>query len=242
MLWKSIVILALCASTPLFTKDRWKNCKKETVSELSSIAGTCSKEKAQVIMDIIRENKCQICVEIGVYSGKSLMPIAKALKYNGSGKVYAIDAWDMSEATSGFSRNNPKYIYWSEQDYDALYKQTQSILKKNKVDKYCELIKRPSRDIADLFADNSIDFLHLDGSQSEESAIEDVINYFPKVKNGGFILLSEANMLTMKRSLVFLLERANLISAFKPSASYYLFRKSNQRLINANLLMNENEI
>jgi hypothetical protein len=81
-----------------------------------------------------------------------------------------------------------------------------------------------------------IDFIHLDGNHNEEFAFQDITDYFPKIKDGGYILLNDPNWFSMKRSLVFLLERADLVSSFSPSATYFLFRKNNQRAQNANIL------
>jgi hypothetical protein len=190
------------------------------------------------MMDVIHENKCQCCIEIGVFSGMSLFPIAKALKYNKAGNVYGIDAWDPLEAVKGFSASDPNYIWWSTLDLDGFYKNTLKLIKQSKLTKFCFLIKQSSQNAVSLFVDESVDFLHLDGNHNEEYAYQDVIDYFPKVKDGGYILLNDPNWLSMMRSLVFLLERADSVSPYTSSATYLLFRKNKERMQNAELLLN----
>ena len=224
------VTVSLCA------QDTWVSFKNETVLEMNTMPGWCSSEKALLMMDIVKENKCQYCIEVGVFSGMSLLPIAKALQYNGSGTVFAIDAWDPFEAINGFSSSDPNYIWWSQLDFNYFYEHTKDLVSKNKLNNFCNIIKQPSHNAAGLFIDETIDFIHLDGNHNEECAFQDVIDYFPKVKNGGYILLNDPNWLSMKRSLVFLLERAELVSLFSPSATYFLFRKNNQREKSANIL------
>ncbi len=219
-----------------YNKDTsaWLSFKNETVSTMSTIPGWCSKGKAFLIMDIIKENKCQNCVEIGVFAGMSLFPIIKALHYNGGGKVFAIDAWNAHEATKGFSKSDPNYKWWNELDYDSFYQQTIKLINQNKLSKYCSVIKQPFKTAINLFADETIDFIHFDGNHNEEEAFQDVITYFSKVKNDGYILLNDSNWLSMKKALTFLLERTELISSSSPSATYVLLRKDEQKVKAAN--------
>lgn len=210
-------------------QDEWVSFKNETILKMGSIQGWCSKEKALLIMDLIKESKSQRCLEIGVFSGMSLFPIARALKYNGSGKVFAVDAWDPHEATKGFGTSDPNYVWWSQLNFENLFKQTIGIIKKNKLSEFCHVVKKPSQEVVNNFVDESIDFIHFDGNHNEEFAFQDVVSYFPKVIDGGYILLNDPNWFSMRRALVFLLERTDLISDFTPSATYFLFRKNKQR-------------
>lgn len=233
---KKTSIFLICITASLFSNDAWVSFKNETIATMNTVPGWCSFEKALLMMDVIKENKCQYCVEIGVFSGMSLLPIAKAVQYNGEGKVFAIDAWDTSEATKGFNPSDPNYTWWSQLDFDYFYKQTLTLINKNKLNKFCSVIKQSSQSVAHLFSNEVIDFIHLDGNHNEEFAFQDIAEYFPKIKDGGYILLNDPNWFSMKRSLVFLLERADLVSSFSPSATYFLFRKNNQQAQNANTL------
>lgn len=233
---KLISILLICAATSLFSSETWISFKKKTIEKMNKVPGWCSSEKAHLMMDVIKKNKCQNCIEIGVFAGKSLFPIAKALQYNGEGKVFAIDAWDSSEAIKGFIASDPNYMWCSQQNFNFFYKKTLHLINESNLSKFCDIIKRSSQNAAYLFMNETIDFIHLDGNHNEEFVFQDIINYFPKVKDGGFILLNDPNWLSMKSSLVFLLERADIISSFSSSATYFLFRKNNQREQNANAL------
>lgn len=235
---KSISIFLVYSAVSLFAQDSWVSFKNETIATMNTVPGWCSTEKAFLIMDVIKKNKCSCCVEIGVFSGRSLLPIAKALQHNGNGKVFAIDAWDVSEAIKGFNDSDPNCIWWSQLNFNHFYEETVHLVKKNKLNEFCVIIKQSSQNAVYLFAHETIDFIHLDGNHNEDVALQDITNYFEKVKNGGYILLNDPNWFSMKSSLVFLLERADLVSSFSPSATYFLFRKNNQRWQNANVLFN----
>ena len=76
---------------------------------MRSIPGWCSEDKSILMMNVIKENQCKNCIEIGVFAGKSLFPIAKALEYNRTGIIFAIDAWNPVEATKGYNLSDPNY-------------------------------------------------------------------------------------------------------------------------------------
>lgn len=228
---------ALCAMAVVEATSHWTLFQEEILSSLPSIPGWCSDEKALVIMDLLHRERCQTCVEIGVFAGKSLFPIAKALQFNGEGTVYAIDAWDTGTATKGFSPHDLNYLWWSQLDLDTYYHKTWDLILKSELAPYCQLLKMPSQEAVALFGEGSIDFIHFDGNHNEAFVFQDVTAYFPKVREGGYLLLTDPNWLSMMTSLVYLLERSEVITPFTPSASFLLFRKTGQRIERANSLM-----
>lgn len=228
-----IFLLCLIDST-LFAKESWGVFKAETISKMSGISGWCSEEKANVMMDVIKRNKCRYCIEIGVFSGKSLLPIARAVQYNEGSVVYAIDAWDTETAIKGLKPANPNYGWWKQIDFDHLYHETINIMNQNGLIPYCHFMKNSSENVLSLFGDGTIDFIHFDGNHDVQSTFSDVTGYYPKIKNGGFIVLNDPNWLSSKDALVFLLEKTDLISPFSPNATYYLFRKNKKREETAN--------
>lgn len=232
----SFIFLFCLIHCTLFAKEDWDAFKAETILKMSGIHGWCSDEKALVMMDVINKNKCRYCIEIGVFSGKSLLPIARTVQYNESGVVYAIDAWDRAAAIKGLIPSNPNYGWWKQIDFDHLYHETKNIMNQNGLIPYCHFMKNLSQDVVSLFGDGTIDFIHFDGNHNEKSIFSDVTSYYPKIKNGGFIVLNDPNWLSSKEALVFLLERTDLISSFSPTATFYIFRKNKKRQEAANAL------
>lgn len=235
-----LVLFFLCMiSSTLATPSDWGEVKRDTIAQMANISGWCEQEKAILMMDLIKEHKFECCIEIGVFAGKSLLPIINALRYNNYGHVFGIDAWSAKEATKGFSKLNPHYSWWNSLDYRNFYQQTITLVKQIEGGKYCSIVKQTSQDALSLFKNDSIDFIHIDGSHGEEEALQDVKNYFPKIKNGGYILLNDCNWFSMKSALIFLMERTETISSFSPSATYLLLRKTKKRVEKALMLMND---
>jgi len=203
---------------------------------MQSINGWCSPEKAVLMMDLIKTKQLKRCLEIGVFGGKSLFPIAKALKYNKKGVVYAVDSWDSSLALQGMNLNSPEYGWWALIDFNDLHEQTLNLLARHKLKGYCKILKKPAEEVLQLFKEASFDFIHLDASHMEDIAFGHVTTYFEKLKTGGYFLLTDPNWHSMKLSLVFLLERAEILSPFTPTADFLLFQKSKERQENAKKL------
>lgn len=58
-------------------------------------------------MDVVYTTRPGVCVEIGAFTGSSVLPVAATLKYLGAGKIFAIDAWSNEEAVRYLSPNDP---------------------------------------------------------------------------------------------------------------------------------------
>jgi predicted O-methyltransferase YrrM len=63
-----------------------RDVKQEAFGYMDQLTGWCTKAKASVLMDIILKTKAETIVEIGVWGGKSLIPMACALRANGKGQ------------------------------------------------------------------------------------------------------------------------------------------------------------
>ena len=164
----------------------FQNLKLDMVNYLKG--SWCSEEKINLLMDLIYIAKPEVCVEIGVITGSSALPVAATLKYSQYGTLTAIDAWSNEEATKNMAYDDPNLHWWSQVDMDAAYQQFVYRLAEWGLAPYCDIIRDPS-DVAADFIDE-IDFLHLDGDYTENGSLLDVQLYLPKVKPGGYILLS----------------------------------------------------
>ena len=70
--------------------------KKEAVAYMQQLEGWCSEQKAFILIDLIQKIRPKKIVEIGVWGGMSFVPMACALRANGSGKIFGIDPWESS--------------------------------------------------------------------------------------------------------------------------------------------------
>jgi predicted O-methyltransferase YrrM len=54
-----------------------------------------------------------------------------------------------------------------------------------------KIIRKPSLDAVDDFADGSLDWVHIDGDHTFDAAVQDIIRWAPKVREGGLVLVHD---------------------------------------------------
>lgn len=179
--------------------DVLEDLKKQEFLELKSqiLEGLknswCSAEKINLLLDLTLITRPKVCVEVGACIGSSVLPVAATLKYLKSGNLYAIDAWSNEVAVRNLDLDDANRAWWSTVNMNDIFSSYQHLINHFNVQDYCITIKKPS-EVAVNDVDN-IDFLHLDGDYSAVGSVQDVNLYLPKVRNGGYILIS--NIFTM---------------------------------------------
>lgn len=161
--------------------------KSKVIIELKD--SWCSEEKINLLMELTLLTKPKVCVEIGAFKGSSVLPVAVTLNYLRTGKIFAIDAWSNAVAIQYLNDNDPNKLWWSQIDMEDTHQNFKNLIKKWSLNRFCVEIPAPSFDASCLIPEQ-IDFLHIDGDYSEIGSLRDVEIYLPKVKSGGYILLS----------------------------------------------------
>jgi hypothetical protein len=111
-------------------------------------------------------------VEVGSYEGE----YAKQILKEWSGKLYLIDVWkplNMESYQDGSNREDYKSII------DACL---------NNISGYedrCFMIRIDSVNAAELFEDQSLDFIYIDANHKYEFVKQDMEIWFPKLRHGG---------------------------------------------------------
>jgi hypothetical protein len=223
LLWLTLGFLF--TSTILHANDSWEIHKQKALSYQSQIPGWCSLEKAEKMMNLIYNSHPKICVEIGVFGGSSISPTAQALKYLNQGVVFAIDPWTNQDCTEGYSSEDANYKWWNSIDMENILSQFKLMLSSHGLTPYCKILRTTSELAITTFENDSIDILHVDGNHSEESALRDVMLYFPKVKKNGYIWFDDVNWSSTNKAVQYLKEHCTLNLDYSIGNSCYLFQK-----------------
>jgi len=154
---------------------------------MDQIYGWCSHSKASILIDIINRMQATTIVEIGVWGGKSLVPMAYALKVLGKGKIYGIDPWDSNESIQGVM-NDANRDYWGHVDHEAVFQAINQNIDRFDLRNQVELIRSTSANAAPI---HDIDILHIDGNHSDFTSYIDVTKWVPLVKPGGWIIVDD---------------------------------------------------
>jgi predicted O-methyltransferase YrrM len=149
--------------------------------------GWCSIGKALELAETIVENKLETALEIGVYAGRSFIPMALAFKYRGMGKAIGVDPWDASASIEGQTGADKEW--WGKLDHQMIYSGFN--------DKLAELQLHPFVDVfrvksSEFSFGGFIDLLHIDGNHGQE-AVSDASRFAPLVRAGGFAFLDDIN-------------------------------------------------
>jgi tetratricopeptide (TPR) repeat protein len=153
--------------------------------------GWCTLDKAGCFVDYI-DDICTrvenpVCVEVGVFGGKSVLPVALELKRHKKGILHAIDPWTNEEAGKGYENLGSEYEYWKNVNLQGMYEFFINLLKEYDVEEYVNVIKTTSDD-APIIED--IDFLYIDGQHTEQ-AHRDVMKFATRVKLGGYCVADD---------------------------------------------------
>jgi hypothetical protein len=208
-----IIISVLFCFIGLFAQGKEDFLKDHVCTVLPSLEGWCSREKALSFIDLVLEVEPKVCVEIGVFGGASVFPVASALKYLGKGVVIGIDPWERSECIKYYHpiEEQTDFKWWSCLDFNYIYDSYCSMLRRYGLGEYSITVKSTSGRAAFLIDD--IDILYIDGNADEGVTTQDVEDYFPKVKKNGYIWINNAIWPQRQTAIDILSENCEFIKA-----------------------------
>lgn len=152
------------------------------------IDGWCDLPKAIYLASVVVATRPNVVVEIGVFGGRSLIPMAMACKANGHGKVIGIDPWTKEAAAEGYSGDNAKW--WAELDMEKIYDTFLADVKRHGVEEFVTIVRKKSDDVESV--PDVIDVFHCDGQHTDQ-AVRDVERFASRVRVGGFCITDDDN-------------------------------------------------
>jgi predicted O-methyltransferase YrrM len=162
----------------------------EIIARSASLPGWCSPEKASAIAQLVRSERPAVCVEVGIFGGRSVVPCAAILREIGEGVIYGIETWSPATATQ-YVTGKKNDEWWREVDFPKVKADFFKFLVENDLVTHVRIVEAPSAEVAHLFSD--IDYLHIDGAHSIYNAAEDVVSYLKRVRSRGIIIMDDIN-------------------------------------------------
>lgn len=173
--------------------------------------GWCTREKATAMAKSILDRRPHICVEIGVYGGKSLIPCAMALAELSAGHILGIDPWMPDAAAEGESEKANEDWWRFRSALDQAEAQARNSIVHFGLEHVCNVVKDRGERVVQRFADGSVDFIHIDGNHTELASVRDVTGWLPKMSKGGLIWFDDINWETTKRAIAMLDEACDVV-------------------------------
>ena len=154
--------------------------------------GWCSKEKAIALASAVLMLRPSLVAEIGIWSGKSFIPMALALKQVGKGRIIGVDPWKADESAKEMTGEDLKW--WANVDHEAIFQQFTKWIADTGVGPFTEIHRCRSDkfDTKKMLDDHGlIDLLHIDGSHGEQASIYDVEHFARFVRVGGLLYFDD---------------------------------------------------
>lgn len=157
-------------------------------SVTQTLDGWCSVPKAAALAAMTTAMNVQLAIEIGVWAGRSLLPVAFAMKAKGSGVIKGIDPY--LAAASAADEFGDNLEWWNNQKmHDDIKAKFWNHVKKFEVISHVDLIEKRSDDVS-LVGATDFDLLHVDGNHQEQ-AIRDAEKFGPLVRLGGIVVCDD---------------------------------------------------
>jgi predicted O-methyltransferase YrrM len=181
---------------------------RSLIASAASLEGWCSSQKSLLLYSLARNHQPKTVVEIGVYGGRSIVPLAAAIRDNAVGNLYGIETWSGSHAIA-YRTNIGNDFWWNSIDYARIKIAFLAFLVQHQLHDTIRLIEAPSERCAGLF--DSIDMLHIDGGHSAFGSAQDVITFLIKVPPGGIIVYDDINWPSNQNGLNILRDTCRLL-------------------------------
>lgn len=157
--------------------------------------GWCPLDKQRILAALVVGHGLQRAVEIGVFQGGSLLPLASAMRATG-GHVFGIDPY--SPAAAEQRENLERFVplvgsdWHARIDWEGLYERVGRLIAREGLSPYVTLLRETSDAAAPRIAP-PLDLLHIDGNHDSDAVASDVANWIPKVRSGGFIVVDDTH-------------------------------------------------
>lgn len=186
-----------------------------------TLPGWCFVPKMVQMAGLVLREQPQLCIEVGVYGGRSALPVAAALRHNRKGLLRAADPYSGTEALKGTLP--PSEAWWGAADLNevlALFLQARLV---SGLEPWLEFDRVPSALFLARLAPDSVDVAHVDANHSEEGALADVTATWAALKPDGWLWLDDTDWSSLRPALNWLdSARAEQVADF---TRFRLYRK-----------------
>lgn len=200
--------------------------------------GWCWPEKAEKLAEFIWSRRPFLTVEIGVFGGKSFIPMAAVVAHLESAEnealpvyeIHGIDPWAAAPAVK-YNEGTEHEKFWGNQAMlDAVYARAAQ-----RCEALCsrsiKLFRETSEQAAKRYGHgcqyhDPIGFIHLDSNHSEEQSMADVQLWWGKLQMCGVFAFDDTSWTSQQKALAWLKERGVVLWEYdKDGHSCMIFEK-----------------
>ena len=144
--------------------------------------GWTTAETAKVLASCIVALRPTVCIELGVFGGRSCIPVAMALREVGRGTIICVDPWSAQASVQGMPKAHADW--WGRQEmHDQVYARFMKAVRDLGL---LEVIKVKRAKSDDIPVPENIGYLAIDANHGAQ-AERDFARFTPSVKIGGLL-------------------------------------------------------
>ena len=198
--------------------ELWPQPGEDVAGSIDAIVprlkGWCTPRKAHWLAQMVQRYQARQICEIGVFGGRSLLPMALAARDIPGAVVWAVEPWSNAVAVE-HATSEENDLWWREIDMQEIKRGFLDAVHGSQLNGTVKVVELPS-DAAQLgFAQGTsirFDLLHIDGSHAGPQALADVRNWLPLVAPGGIIVLDDIGWDSVAQAQNFLRRECETIS------------------------------
>ncbi len=207
---------------------------------LRGVDGWCSEAKAAWLVSLILRESCRQIAEIGVFGGRSLLPMALAARSLGMASVLAVEPWD-NEVAIRAPTGAQNDAWWARVDMPAVKSRFLRQLVNLGLADVVRLVEGCSAEALRLLGTakevghGRFDLVHIDGSHAPGQALQDVLSWSRLVRPGGIVVLDDIAWDSVGAAVAWLRGHFLTVEEVREAdgASYGAYRRPLRRILPA---------
>ena len=159
----------------------------ENIQKLADLTNIEIVRKRRIWKPFMEKYNCQVIVELGVQFGTTFeLMIAHNPKV-----AVAVDSWT--------AQGTPGQNDWAF-DQEEMEKQYNSFRERMKSKSFVQICREFTHDAVKRFHDEYFDLIYIDADHTYKGCKQDIDDWYPKVKKGGFVTGDDYRSALIKRS------------------------------------------
>jgi FkbM family methyltransferase len=200
------------------------------IAALRAIEGWCTPRKAVWLAGLIAENRCSRVLEVGIYGGRSLIPMALAVREHApDGRVYGVESWS-SDAAEETATDAVGDVWWRNVELEAVKARFLRNLLDNELAGIVNILEMSSDEALRCLAaigPFELDLIHVNGSRAEAQALHGVRSWSGLLRPGGILVLDGIAWPSMQEARAYLAGSLSVVEEVFESegAAYGAYRR-----------------
>ncbi len=189
------------------------------------LQGWCDRPKGEFLYDTVRQLARErpgplSCVEVGVFGGRSLIPVALGLRDCDGGFVTGIDPYTTAANVDGWGAGSDVREWVEHVPFEAIRRRCEGVIEVLGLRRWCAILRCEASRAAHQFG--PVDLVHIDGNHAEASALRDVRTWLPKLTTGSVIVIDDTNWDTVQAAREVVARRCQRLHA---AATWEAYRR-----------------